>query len=140
MAELSSATPLRSTALTVVDRPSLDYASAMQKTTILVVLMLVACRRHAHHDDELPAPQANLMGTVATGVIACLKTDVLTHGGCVRGQAGTIEAYRGIPYAAPPVGPLRWKPPQPVAAWKDARPATAFGKACPQLDDVIGAG
>jgi para-nitrobenzyl esterase len=110
----------------------------MRKTTILVMLLLVACRRRAHRDEELPAPQANLMGTVATGVIACVKTDVVTHSGCVRGQVGTIEAFRGIPYAAPPVGPLRWKPPQPVAAWKDVVSATAFGKACPQLDNTIG--
>jgi para-nitrobenzyl esterase len=110
----------------------------MQKTTILVVLMLVACRRHARHDDELPAPQAKLMGTAATGVVACAKTDVVTHAGCVRGQSGAIEAFRGIPYAAPPVGPLRWKPPRPAAPWKDVRSATAFGKACPQGDDTIG--
>jgi para-nitrobenzyl esterase len=110
----------------------------MQKTTIWVVLMLVACRRHAHHDEPLPAPQAKLTGTVATGAIACVKTDVVTHSGCVRGEPGPVEVFRGIPYAAPPVGALRWKPPQPAASWKDVRSATAFGKACPQLDDTLG--
>lgn len=42
-------------------------------------------------------------------------------------------AFLGIPYAAPPVGDLRWKPPQPVNMWKGIRQATSFGVACPQL-------
>ena len=41
-------------------------------------------------------------------------------------------AFLGIPYAAPPVGELRWKPPQPVGTWKRPRMATQFGAACPQ--------
>ena len=44
-----------------------------------------------------------------------------------------VRAYRGIPYAAPPVGDLRWKPPQPAAAWDEIRQCTEFSKACPQL-------
>ncbi len=43
-----------------------------------------------------------------------------------------VRTYLGIPYAAPPVGVLRWRPPQPVAAWKEVRPCTEFGPACPQ--------
>jgi para-nitrobenzyl esterase len=41
-------------------------------------------------------------------------------------------AFKGIPYAAPPVGALRWKPPQPVSPWRDTRRAADFGAACPQ--------
>lgn len=41
-------------------------------------------------------------------------------------------AFLGVPYAAPPVGQRRWKPPQPVARWKNPRMATQFGAACPQ--------
>jgi para-nitrobenzyl esterase len=42
-------------------------------------------------------------------------------------------AFLGVPYAAPPVGDLRWKPPQPVRSWTGIRSATSFGAACPQL-------
>jgi para-nitrobenzyl esterase len=38
-----------------------------------------------------------------------------------------IRAYKGIPFAAPPVGDLRWRPPQPVQPWKSSRPTHAFG-------------
>jgi para-nitrobenzyl esterase len=43
------------------------------------------------------------------------------------------EAFLGVPYAAPPVGELRWKPPQPVPKWSGTRKASAFASPCPQL-------
>lgn len=52
----------------------------------------------------------------------------------------TLEEFQGIPYAAPPVGALRWKPPQPAAAWHGVRQATGFGPRCMQLplfDDMV---
>jgi para-nitrobenzyl esterase len=42
-------------------------------------------------------------------------------------------AFLGIPYAAPPTGDLRWKPPQPAPKWSGSRKATDFGAPCPQL-------
>jgi para-nitrobenzyl esterase len=58
---------------------------------------------------------------------------VATTLGCVKGDTdGAIERFRGIPYAAPPVGPLRWWAPQPLTPWPDVRDALALGKACPQ--------
>ena len=47
-------------------------------------------------------------------------------------ESGSAVIFRAIPYAAPPVGSLRWKPPAPVAPWTGARAATAPGPACPQ--------
>jgi len=47
--------------------------------------------------------------------------------------ASNEVAFLGVPYAAPPVGELRWKPPQPVQKWTGIRQATQFGPAAPQL-------
>lgn len=44
-----------------------------------------------------------------------------------------LREFQGIPYAAPPLGALRWKPPQPVAPWQGVRPATRFATRCMQL-------
>jgi para-nitrobenzyl esterase len=45
---------------------------------------------------------------------------------------GAIDIYKDIPYAAPPVGALRWEPPAAAAKWQGVRDASAFGAACPQ--------
>jgi para-nitrobenzyl esterase len=57
--------------------------------------------------------------------------------GTTIGEAGQgIDIYRGIPYAAPPVSSLRWKPPQPVAPWSGIRECTVFSLQPTQLPDV----
>src|ERR1700716_3550267 len=58
---------------------------------------------------------------------------VNTTEGPVAGLAeGDVISFRGIPYAQPPVGDLRWRPPAPVKVWTAARPATQFGAVCAQ--------
>lgn len=53
--------------------------------------------------------------------------------GLVRGYlSGGLRVHRGIPYAAPPVGPLRWRAPRPVASWSGVKDAFAPGPACTQ--------
>jgi len=88
-------------------------------------------------------------------LIACCLAFVLTNPGrsavalnspppTVTLEAGVLEgihfgsapnevAFLGVPYAAAPVGELRWRPPRPVSKWAGARKATQFGAACPQL-------
>ena len=62
-----------------------------------------------------------------------------TANGAVRGLAvGSVDKFLGIPYAAPPVGALRWRPPQPAAGWSGVRDATQFGPHCPQLTSPFG--
>ena len=58
---------------------------------------------------------------------------VETASGPVRGETlEGVRVFRGIPYAAPPVGELRWKPPQAPASWQEARDTLAFGMPCLQ--------
>ncbi|WP_328842764.1 carboxylesterase/lipase family protein [Streptomyces sp. NBC_00258] len=58
---------------------------------------------------------------------------VTTTAGKVRGQAGEgVQAFKGIPYAAPPTGALRFGRPQAAQSWSGVRDATKFGAACPQ--------
>jgi para-nitrobenzyl esterase len=60
---------------------------------------------------------------------------VKTDKGKVEGKMsadGQVRIFLGIPYAAPPVGPLRWKPPQPAAKWSGVKETTSFGYHCMQ--------
>ncbi len=60
---------------------------------------------------------------------------IRTDSGMVEGAKsadGKIQLFKGIPYAAPPIGDLRWKAPQPVTAWKGPRDAKAFTPRCMQ--------
>jgi para-nitrobenzyl esterase len=55
------------------------------------------------------------------------------EGGAVRGAAVSgVYQFLGLPYAAPPTGELRWRPPQPPREWDGVRDATKFGPSCPQ--------
>ena len=60
---------------------------------------------------------------------------IKTQNGSVRGtinEAGSVAVFKGIPYAAPPVGDLRWKEPQPPVNWKGVRDASKFCASCMQ--------
>ena len=58
---------------------------------------------------------------------------VSTDNGRIRGQADAlVTSFKGIPFAAPPVGNLRWKAPAPAADWRGVRDATKFGGSCTQ--------
>jgi para-nitrobenzyl esterase len=58
---------------------------------------------------------------------------VPTESGLIEGtREHGVEVYKGVPYAAPPTGALRWRDPQPIKAWKGVRKAAAFAPACMQ--------
>lgn len=62
-----------------------------------------------------------------------------TDKGVVRGEAlQDHRAFRGIPFAEPPVGELRWKAPRPAEPWPGIRDATVPGSQCAQLGTVYG--
>ncbi|WP_059015953.1 carboxylesterase family protein [Mycobacterium sp. M26] len=70
---------------------------------------------------------------VTTPAVAPRPAVVQTAGGAVRGVvAPGYRVFDGIPYAAPPVGPLRWHPPAPALPWQGVRDATKPGLRCPQ--------
>ena len=83
-----------------------------------------------------PLPLTLALAAALLAAAAPSPPRVRVAGGVVQGTAEPKGAlvFRGIPYAAPPLGPLRWTAPQPVRAWTGTRDATATAPACPQPD------
>jgi para-nitrobenzyl esterase len=104
-------------------------------TTLALPLLLAACGGGG--DGAGVAANAQL----SDGVGAAARVVRKTHLGDVRGAVvrGTLS-WKGIPYAQPPVGALRWQPPQEPAPWTSARLATEFGPACAQYGRIYGPG
>jgi para-nitrobenzyl esterase len=77
-----------------------------------------------------------VVSLVWTGALAAaLSQPVPVEGGAVTGVSGrdpAITAFKGIPFAAPPVGNLRWREPQPVIPWNGVRQSGEFGSSCIQ--------
>jgi para-nitrobenzyl esterase len=76
---------------------------------------------------------AVLMSAALTAIASNTSTPVTIDTGVLTGVVeNDLIVYRGIPYAAPPVGELRWMPPRPAASWEGVRAFEDFGPACPQ--------
>ncbi|RYG73771.1 carboxylesterase family protein, partial [bacterium] len=87
------------------------------------------------------------MRRIALALLACLSTPAAladisqakVTGGTVSGTVENgISIYKGIPFAAPPVGERRWKAPAPVESWSGVKKADAFAKACMQAPNTQG--
>jgi para-nitrobenzyl esterase len=93
---------------------------------------------------QIAAPSLGLMLLVAAPTTAPPQAltasnlefvTVRTTAGPLRGKVssdGAADVFKGIPYAAPPIGDLRWKAPRPPASWSDVRDAFEAGSPCPQ--------
>lgn len=84
------------------------------RSLVILTLATVALTTHA----QRPAPTVS----IDSGRIQGFALTTLPRG----------AAFLGIPYAAQPVGNLRWRAPQPAPPWADVKPTTAYGSACPQ--------
>lgn len=74
------------------------------------------------------------LGATAPAVAQAPHAEAETESGRVRGVVEQgVKSWKGIPFAAPPVGPLRWRAPQPAAKWSGIRDATQYGPDCMQL-------
>jgi para-nitrobenzyl esterase len=66
-------------------------------------------------------------------------TRIRIDSGEIQGEVdGATRRFRGIPFAAPPIGALRWKPPQPVKPWDGVRTTTSYSGKCPQNGNLLG--
>jgi len=83
---------------------------------------------------------AVLLASAPIAATAAPKSPVVaTDNGPIRGTTiGQMQAFRGIPYAAAPVGDLRWRPPQPHPGWQGILDASPFGPHCPQVATPYG--
>lgn len=83
---------------------------------------------HAYGPDLLTGSDADSVGaSFATDPVIAVDSGMLQGS-----RSGALLVFKGIPYAAPPVGDLRWRPPAPVATWSGVRPALEFGNDCEQ--------
>jgi para-nitrobenzyl esterase len=81
----------------------------------------------------ITAAIVSVVGTLASAQSPTVQID---GGPLVGDQADDLISFRGIPYAAPPVGELRWRPPQAPKAWTEPLDATKFRERCPQNGDL----
>ena len=86
----------------------------------------------SHLVDPIKTESGYVSGTMHDSMYVEGETEYATYE-AMMGEVGKIvRIYRGIPYAAPPVGELRWQPPQPVEPWEGIRECTQFSPMAPQ--------
>ena len=93
----------------------------MKKPTILIFLLPISILTY------------NLFAATSLSAQSTIIPQVTTQNGDIKGVDDSgVFIFRGIPFAQPPVGNLRWKPPQSVQKWKGVKEATSFGPRCMQ--------
>ena len=108
----------------------------MTRTQIVLLLFVVGCGDGSSMDDDAAAPDAPSRSACETSVVAHPGTVITTTGPVTGSAEGSVLSWKGIPYAAPPIGDLRWRPPVAASCWTTERVTTTFGAVCPQLTDA----
>ena len=107
---------------------------ALFSVVVLAMPIAVSCE-----DEEDTSSEGTPAATETDILIDPIKLDAGYVSGTTIGEPGKeVRIYRGVPYAAPPVGDLRWKPPQPVEPWSGIRECTQFSASAAQLEWALG--
>jgi para-nitrobenzyl esterase len=85
------------------------------KKIVFGISLLIACTSHAQQTDTIASQTIHITSGDLRGI-----------------TVGDVTSFKGIPYAAPPVGEYRWRPPQPVKVWQGVRDANKFCSDCAQ--------
>ena len=94
--------------------------------------MIMTFRKTLMLSGLMLAGALSLPGAALAKAAPAAPTVTVAQGTLVGAVEGTVASFKGIPYAAPPVGDLRWRAPQPAAAWSAPRDATQYGHDCAQ--------
>jgi para-nitrobenzyl esterase len=120
------------------------HLPAMNTQILLALTIHLGVGKHCY---KLLTPRRNYMNVrnpyrlvAALSLVICCASSVLAQistakvtGGVVEGVANDgIASFKGIPFAAPPVGDQRWRPPAPVIGWQGVRRADKFAPGCVQ--------
>ncbi|MBN1596864.1 MAG: carboxylesterase family protein [Bacteroidales bacterium] len=89
------------------------------KKILTSLVIITGCNLFAQQSIYNDTPESLPIVSIASGIVKGITE-------------GEVTSYKGIPYAAPPVGEFRWRPPQPVTPWEGIRNATEFGANCAQ--------
>src|SRR6185295_14100488 len=108
--------------LMIGSAPRVLFTTSLRACAVAAAVLLGVCRVRA-------AEPRRVRQTTLDGVLeGTLSAD------------GRVRSFKGVPYAAPPIGPSRWKPPQPVLPWPGVRRASTFGARPMQgrmFDDMV---
>src|SRR5271170_3886175 len=101
---------------------------------VVVALLLVVQARDSPRMRKSPTPDVPLSTPQPSAALAADGPVVRVSGGLIRGSGidGGVFIFASIPFAAPPVGALRWLPPEPAAPWSDVRDGSATPPMCVQ--------
>jgi para-nitrobenzyl esterase len=125
--------------------PSIPFSKtrrALEYALVLTVITGVGCewRTAAEPEEATPRQSDPAPASLQSRELAAQSgTLIQLAEGRVQGHTESdTRSFIGIPYAAPPLGDLRWKPPQPVREWSDTLEATGPGVACVQPGELLG--